>query len=341
MFRVKQIDNNTWEKFLLKQPYTLFVQSPAYGEFYKLTGEDYWVLGIFDKNETLVGGSLVVSTHAKRGDFLYLPYGPVLNFSNKELLKFFLEYLKNFAKENNFDFVRISPFVTDKDGKLEQSMKKIGLLSAPMHVLAETTWLLDISLSEEEIMGNMKKNHRNLIRRCIREGVKIEIKTDEESLNKFNLLHDETAKKHKFHRFSPEYIKNEFNSFVKKNQAAIFEAYLPDGNLDASAIIIYYGNMTAYRHAASLNLNKKIPTSYLIQWEAIKEAKIRGVKWYNFWGIAPSDTSYEHPFYGITHFKKGFGGFQKDLLHCLDLPVSKKYWLNWVIETIRRKKRGF
>jgi lipid II:glycine glycyltransferase (peptidoglycan interpeptide bridge formation enzyme) len=64
------------------------------------------------------------------------------------------------------------------------------------------------------------------------------------------------------------------------------------------------------------------------------------MKFYNFWGIAKEGDK-KHPFYGITHFKKGFGGFEKDLLPAHDLKVSFKYWIDYVIETLRRIKRGF
>ena len=65
------------------------------------------------------------------------------------------------------------------------------------------------------------------------------------------------------------------------------------------------------------------------------------MRWYNFWGVEPKDASASHPFSGIGHFKRGFGGFQEDLLHCQDLPITKKYWVNWIVETIRKRKRGF
>ena len=133
----------------------------------------------------------------------------------------------------------------------------------------------------------------------------------------------------------------EFQSFAQQNQTLVLNAYLEDKRLDSSAIIMYYGNTAAYRHGASVGLDKKVPTSYLLQWEAIKEAKKRGIKYYNFWGIAPDNAPKSHPFKGITHFKKGFGGEQKNLLHCQDLPISSKYWLNWIVETVRSINRGF
>lgn len=335
---IKQItDKKIWEDFVLQQEYTLFVQSPAYGEFFERMGEKSWIFGVYNQ-EKLIGGSLVVSTHAKRGNFLYLPYGPIGN--PKEILSSLAIFLKKFAKENNFDFVRISPFWSNT-AENQNVFKENRFQKAPMHILAENTWLLDLEKTENELLVEMEKTHRYLIKRCEKEGVKIEMKNKELDLNDFNKLHDETAKRHHFHRFSKQYISDEFKSFAPKNQAAILNAYLPNGEMDSSAIIIYYGQMAAYRHGASLNLDKKLSTSYLIQWEAIKEAKKRGIKWYNFWGIAPENAKKNHPFYGITHFKKGFGGFEFDLLPCQDLPITKKYWLNWLVETIRSLRRGF
>lgn len=345
--QIKKITNrDEWKHFVLRQPYTLFVQSPSYGEFYEKMGEQSWMFGIYEADK-LIGGSLVVSTHAKRGNFLYLPYGPVFGehiLADKEklrtALKAFVDFLKGFAKKQHYDFIRLSPFL-DETKQTKQLFQSMGLRDAPMHMLAETTWMLDITPSQDKLLSTMGKNHRNLIRRCMREGVRIEMKTDTEALKRFNDMHDTVAKRHSFHRFSPKYIANEFQAFVGVGECVIFEAYLPDGRLDSSSIIIFFGGMANYRHSASLNLNKKLPTSYLIQWEVIKEAKKRGFVWYNLWGIAPQQTPKDHPFRGITHFKRGFGGFQKDLLHCHDVFLSWKYWLNWTVETFRRVKRGF
>jgi peptidoglycan pentaglycine glycine transferase (the first glycine) len=332
---IRQITNKQeWEDFAKKQSETIMTQSSNYGDFFESMGEESWVFGVYE-DEKLIGGSLVVSTHAKRGSFLYLPYGPIGNIT--KILKPLTKYLKQFAKYNNYDFIRVSPFLLETNKEL---FENLGYKNAPMHVLAETTWLLDLKKSEDQLLADMNKNHRNLIRRCIKEGVLIEKSEDPKALEDFNKLHDFTAKRHKFTRFSNDYVDKEFEAF-KPGEALVYKAYLPDGKLDTSSVIFYYGNMACYRHSASLLQNNKIPTSYLLQWESIKEAKNRGMEYYNFWGIAPENSSKKHPFFGITHFKKGFGGFQKDLLHCQDLPITKKYWINWTVETLRRIKRGF
>lgn len=340
MITVSRItDLALWDSFLADRPYSIFVQASPWGNFYESLGETSWVFGVYEE-DVLIGGAQVVSTHAKRGDFLYMPYGPVIPVKNELAFNSLMKHLRDFAKQEGYDFIRVSPYM-DNTPAVRDQFRSNGFRSAPMHVIAEHTWLLDLSDDEETLLANMKKNHRNLIRRCEREGVTVRMYTDEEALARLNSMHDVVAKRHKFVRFSRKYITEEFAQFVKDGNAAIFESTLPNGEVDASAIIIFFGSMACYRHSASLHLNNKLPSSYLIQWEVIKEAKRRGMAWYNFWGVAPVGSSKSHPFSGITHFKKGFGGEMKHLLHCHDLPITWKYWFNWTIETIRRYKRGF
>jgi lipid II:glycine glycyltransferase (peptidoglycan interpeptide bridge formation enzyme) len=332
MYDIKEIINKLeWEDFLNQEEFILMKQSYKNGEFQKMIGEKYWIFGIYENNK-LIGGSLILGVHAKRGNFLFAPYGPIIKNDYKNCLQQFVKFLEIKAKKEGYDFLKFSPFINETEEN-KNIYKEVGFRKAPIHILAETSWLLDLSPSEEDLLKNMNKNHRNLINRCIREGVKVDFSVSKEALNEFNELLNYTAKKHNFVRFSKKYIEQEFYSFEKDNEVSILRAYLPkDNKLDASAIVYFYGNSAAYRHGASLVKNKKLPSSYLIQWEAIKEAKRRGLKYYNFWGIAPESAPNNHPFKGITHFKKGFGGFQKDLLPAQDYIVTPKYWCRNLIK---------
>lgn len=342
MLEVREInDEKIWEKFILDQTYAIFLQSPQYGEFYKKLGERSWIFGIFDAGK-LVGGTLAVTVHAKRGSFLFLPYGPVINEKKNrgEALKALTAHLSDFAISQKVDFLKAAPF-WENNPTNQNLFRQFKYRNAPMHILAENTWLLDLNLSEENLLIGMEKTHRYLIRRCMKAGVTVLKTSEPKKLAEFSRLHDLTAQRHKFHRFSDEFIQNEYDCFAPRGEAVLIKGILPDGRVDSAAVIIFYGNMAAYRHGASANFDHKLPTSYLVQWEAIKEAKKRGLSWYNFWGIAPPNANKTHPFYGITHFKKGFGGFNFNLLHCQDLPLTKKYYLNWLVETFRSLRRGF
>lgn len=345
-FRLEQnLAAKIWDNFLLSGPYTVFVQSPAYGDFYRSMEEEGRIWGVYNEKNELVAGTLIISVHARRGNFWLLPYGPIISDKVSEtdrslIFSFLVQGLKKEAKNNKLDFVRISPFWPITDTVMLNAFKINKLIRSPLHILAEHTWLLDISPSEDDLLKNMEKNHRNLIRRCKKEGVRVEISIDPEAVEEFNKMHDVTVKRHNFHRFPSGYVRKEFKALAP-DHASVIKAYLPDGTLDAVGIFMFYGTMSCYRHAASLMSNKHLPTSYAVQWAAIQEAKKRGCTIHNFWGIAPPGAKANHPFYGITHFKKGFGGTELDLIPCHDVPVSVRYYFTWLIEKIRSIKRGF
>lgn len=247
-------------------------------------------------------------------------------------------FLKNLSKEEKVGFIRISPVLENSDENLN-IFKSCSFRNAPIHMMhPETTWLLDITKSEEEILKGMRKTHRNLIRRAIKDGVEIIQNTDEKYLKTFYDIHMETVKRHKFVPFSYDYIKSEVGAFKNDNQISIFSAKYKD-KIISSAIIVFYGNQAFYHHGSSLSEYNKIPSSYLILWEAIKEAKKRNKEVFNFYGIVENKP--RHPWSGLSKFKKGFGGYKKDFLHCQDLPLSKKYLITWLIETMRKIKRGY
>jgi lipid II:glycine glycyltransferase (peptidoglycan interpeptide bridge formation enzyme) len=122
-----------------------------------------------------------------------------------------------------------------------------------------------------------------------------------------------------------------------------------DGSVIAASIHMHCGRETSYHHGASDSMHAKIPASYLLQWRAIQDAKKRGDRVYNFWGIAPQTASSDgssthqssHPFAGVTLFKTGFGGEIKNLAHAMDLPLSSRYYVTRGIEFIRKWRRGF
>jgi len=275
---------------------------------------------------------------------LFCPYCPIieLRIANCELrieaYNIFFDYLKKLAVQEKASFVRVSPLLENTKENLEM-FKAAGFRNAPVHLMhPELTWLLDIASDEDEIMKGMRKTTRNLIRRAGRDGVEIFQGTEIKDLENFYRIHEETVKRHKFIPFSFETLKNQLEVFRRDNQISIFSAKYQN-KIISSAIIVFYGDQAFYHHGASSLEYSKIPSSYLLLWEAIREAKKRNKKIFNFWGIVEDKPN--HPWAGLSKFKKGFGGHSLEYLHCQDLALSKKYWLAWGVEKVRRMKRGY
>ena len=139
-----------------------------------------------------------------------------------------------------------------------------------------------------------------------------------------NNLLKEVVKHQHFTPVSLKYLKNELLAFKNDNQISLFLGKYK-GEVVAGAFVLFWSNMGFYHHAALLPKYHKIPVSYLLQWEAIKEAKKRGCRLYDFWGYVDPKT--KHPWAGPTLFKMGFGGQPHFYVKTQDLPLSLKYAL--------------
>lgn len=217
--------------------------------------------------------------------------------------------------------------------------RSLGFRDAPIHMHPELAWMLDIGKPEDELLRDMRKTTRYLIKKLDTEGVEIVQSTNPADLQHFWPVYEATAKRQRFTTFGKKDVQKEFELFANGQGAMLFLGKL-NGAVVAAAIIIFYNGQAFYHHSGSLSEASGSNVSYLLQWRVIQEAKRRGCTLYNFWGIAPHDKK-RHPWAGLSQFKKGFGGFDEQYVHAQDLPLTWKYATNFVVETTRRIKRGF
>ncbi|MDO8639344.1 MAG: peptidoglycan bridge formation glycyltransferase FemA/FemB family protein, partial [bacterium] len=193
--------------------------------------------------------------------------------------------------------------------------------------------------SEEELLVQMRKTTRYEIKKALKENIKIIKETNPSDIKKFYDLQIETSKRQKFVPFSYKFLYEQFKVFSENGNALLYKAEF-EKKLLAQAFVIFYGKEAVYHYGASTDEGRRHPGAYLIQWEAIKEAKKRGITRYNFWGVAPLDKT-DHRFAGLSLFKRGFGGEDFEYLNAQDLIINKpKYFINYIIESLRNRLRG-
>ena len=335
-------DKKIWEDFLLECKEKTFLQSWNWGEFHISLGNKIWRFGIFYEGK-MIAVALVIKISAKRGSFLLVPHGPVMKSQiykiKFEITKILKNKLENLAKLEKTDFIRISPILkrTEENNKL---FKDLAFRVGPLHYHPESSWKLDIDLNEDQILSQMRKTTRYLIKHWQNnKGIEIIKSTNIKDMEIFYRIHQEVVKIQNFVPFSLDYLSKEFLAFLPDNQISLFFANYK-GNIIAGSFEIFWSGIGFYHHAALLPEFKKLPVSYVLQWEAIKEAKARNCKIYDFWGYADPIKNPKHPYSGPTLFKMGFGGQKYEYVKTQDFVISPKYWLNYVIELLRRIKRG-
>lgn len=328
-------DKMVWEPFSLSTTPNNFLQSWNWGEFNREIGKQIVRLGIFESEE-LVGIALVTVQPTKLGNYLYIPRGPIVKDFTKDLLQSLLSQLLVIGKDNNCIFIKIEPSLleTPENNKI---FSDLGFARAVTFTQVEDAWLIDLSKSEDELLADMRKTTRYLVRNEPKQGVTIEIGDKYKDAEKFvDMLFSTSARKN-FVNHSRDYYLKQFQILSKDDEMKIFKS-IKDGVVQAMAMVSFYGEMANYLHGASVQTEGG-SVGYRLQWEAILEAKRRGMKYYNFWGVVKDKNFYPgHPWYGFSLFKRGFGGFKYNYLRAEDFPLSPKYFLYRNLEKLRRAK---
>ncbi len=330
-------DKDIWEKFVLAYPQPSFLQSWNWGQMQENLGKKIFRFGFFQARK-LEGACLLIKQEAKRGNYLEIPGGPLLDWTKPVYLDSFVNLIKQIGFAQHCVFVRLRSQLRETLAN-RLLLKNLGFVAAPMHLHAEDTLLLDLAKTEEGLLRQMRKNTRYLVKKALKiKDLKVVQSSNAKDIDSLYQLQLETVQRSHFTPFSKNYFLQEFKAFLKDDQIRLFKAVYQKQIL-AIALIVFYGSQAIYHYSGSSTGLRKIPASYLLQWEAIREAKKRKLKFYNFWGIAPSNQS-KHRFAGVSLFKRGFGGEEFSYLHAHDLPLKSKYWLIYLFETLRRVKRG-
>jgi lipid II:glycine glycyltransferase (peptidoglycan interpeptide bridge formation enzyme) len=345
---IREIKNKeVWEDFLSGVEEKTFLSSWNWGEFQRSMGSGsngkIWRFGIFDRSE-LVSVALTIKVVARRGTFLLVPHGPniksKIRSQKSKILETLSQRLKEMAIGEKADFIRINP-ILERSRENEEIFEKLKFRQAPVHAHPEASWKLDLSLSEDRLLGQMRKTTRYLIKQAQKDK-DIEIYQGKElkDVEIFNKIHLEVVRVQKFIPFSLDYFRKEFSAFSQDDEICIFFARYK-GEIAAASYVIFWSGVGFYHHAALLPEFHKIPLAYALQWESIREAKRRGSKLYDFWGYVNPQENPEHPWAGPTLFKMGFGGRAYEYVKTQDFPISKKYWLTYFFEKLRKIKRGY
>lgn len=341
MLKITEItDKKIWEDFLSDTAvgYYPFFQSWNFGKVQERFGALVKRVGVWRGNQ-LVAICQIIDVNARRGHYLHLRHGPVLKPFNKEIFDFLMTYIKKLAQEKNAYFIRLNP-VVEKQHVPVEFIRSRHMKDSPIHKMdGEVAWVLDIRVPEEELLKNMRKSHRYLIKKA-RENKDLTITTTSnfKDIEKFLPLYKSLSQRKHF--VPHKGVRFEFEIFGKDNQEVLYLAKYKN-KIIAGALIAFVGHMAIYRHSASDDTHRDVPAMYLLLWEAILESKKRGLKIFNFWGVITDLDSKRHPWHGLSLFKKGFGGELKEFLHAQDISISILYWKTYIIELSSKILKGY
>ena len=276
-----EVSEAVWKESLQQFPEANFLQSWEWGQFQLALGRKVFRFFVLNDGK-VIGITQIVKEEAKRGTYFTIAGGPIFDWDNDQLFTVVFNEIKQLGGTEKVDFIRFRPQELHSQKRIKQ-VEKIGAQLAQMHLTADLTLQLDLTKSEDELLAEMRKNHRSAIRKSQKLGITIKSTKDPGSIQSFYDNQVALAQRHGFVPFSYEFLHEQFKAFIQSDSVMLFHAYDQDVLL-SSAFIIFYNNEAVYHYGISTDENRKLPGSYACQWAAILEAKQRGCIKYNFLG---------------------------------------------------------
>lgn len=281
------MDSKTYLHLWQKNPRRNLWQHPLWADFQKAIGRQVWLL------QTENTSALVVKHRLPKGlSWLEAPRGPL--FEDEKGFSEIITKIIGIGQKEKSIFIRFSPY---------EKMKIVNckLIISPFDHHPQTSLILDLSRSEDQILGQMKPKGRYNIKVAEKHGVTVR---PSEDVDQFYALLAKTGSRDGFGVHPKSYYQKMLESMPGHTQLLLAEY---QGKVIAGGIFVFLNDWGIYYYGASDNDYRNVMAPYLIQWTAIKEAKQRGCRFYDFLGIAPENAK-NHTWAGVTEFKKKFGG---------------------------------
>ena len=292
---------------------------------------------ISENNQPILFAQVYIYKLISKYTQIYIPRGPILYQDNlkADQIEEFWQNIKTIASKYKAVFTLIEP-----DQDIYHNYSKIlnrQTQATNFERLPHQTQVLDLNLSEEDLLQNMHPKMRYNIKLAQKKGVKIlNIPYTHPEFNKyfdvFFELMQETAKRGDFAIHPKSHYRHLLQSNLDNLKASLIIAQ-SEKNILATNIILDTPEQRIYLHGASSSQNRNLMAPPLLQWESILEAKKLGKQVYDFWGISTTKQSWQ----GISRFKKQFGG------KTIDYPNSQIFvhkHLIFTIYTLFRKIRN-
>lgn len=267
---------------------------------------------------------LAILKKTPTGNYLYCPYGPIAE--TPENFKKALKSLKELAKRENAIFIRIEP----QNPQFLKNFPKTAQKSTDLN--PKETWALDLTGTDDDLKKKLPSRLLRYYKNREKQGITIEISHNPDDIKYLLDLQKSLAKEKGISTFSENYLKTEL-----KQPFATLYLVKHNGEIIAAGLI-FDDDTTRYNlQGAQSEEGRKLHATGILTIQLILDAKEKGQKLFDFWGIAPENAPKDHPWQGFTNFKKTFAGYEKDYAGTYDIVERPlKYGLYQILRKIRR-----
>jgi peptidoglycan pentaglycine glycine transferase (the first glycine) len=223
----------------------------------------------------------------------------------------FTEGVRRAAGGLGIGHLRIDPELEDPDGSVAATLRDLGWRPAP-DIQPRSTQVIDLALSEEDLLAGLRKKTRQTLRRAEADGTQV-VTAGRERLGEFHRTLVGTMDRVGLPFRTEGFFRQLWDAYAPDGQAMLLLAQTPAGEVTSGTFLVGWGPRLVALYGGTTAEGRRLNSKYLINWEALRRAKAAGYAMYDLWGL-PND--------GITYFKAGWGGRRVDYVGAWDLVVD-------------------
>ena len=271
--------------------------------------------------------SLPIGGFARRMCVLYVPKGPLLDWSDPGLRQRVLGDLQTFAKRLGAIFIKMDPDVAlgmgiprtetavenDNGQQVRSELLQRGWKFSQDQIQFRNTVMIDLSPSEEALLAGMKQKTRYNIRLGQKKGVTVRVGTLDD-LPLLYRMYAETSIRDGFLIREEGYYQTVWRNFMSSPVSAaglqpFSEPLIAEvgGQAVGAVSLFYFAGQAIFLFGMSRDEHREKMPNHVLQWEAMRRAKALGCQSYNLWG-APNEFNESEALWGVFRFKEGLGG---------------------------------
>ena len=294
-FKVSNLDYKDINDFILKSKYSNYMQCPNWANYRKNKG--YFEIAIYDSEKLIIYG--VAYTLFKYGKkYLYFPRGPILDYTDENLIRIFVLEIKKYIINNDYDSVLIDPAITTNITGFK--IKNSNIYSDQQYSSQNAIVRLE-KYNDKELLNLFESKARCYIRKALASNIKIVISKDVFDLNYFLKLYNENAKVRNF----PHKTLNELLNFININNVLFVYTKLNNKILNMS-ICIRHNDCLYYVFGANNKEKDLYHGSYLLHYKTMLYAINENIKCYDLGGVFCKIEDCNNKEFGLLRFKKMF-----------------------------------
>jgi lipid II:glycine glycyltransferase (peptidoglycan interpeptide bridge formation enzyme) len=250
---------------------------------------------------------------------LYVPRGPLLDWSDAVLRNKVLDNLQAMARKRGAIFIKIDPELvtgkgipgtpealeTDTGHSVLKELGRRGWRFSDEQIQFRNTVWVSLDGSETDRLGRLKQKWRYNLRLAQRKEVLVRrgVLSD---LPRFYRMYAETSVRDGFVIRSEEYYSAVWKRFMENQMATPLIAEV-EGEPVAGLMLFHFAQRAWYLYGMSTQASREKMPNYLLQWEAMSLAAQKGCTVYDLWG-APDNFDESDGMWGVFRFKEGMGG---------------------------------